>query len=150
VGSVAAVVNGVTGLNTLLGASTVAYGDFNTVIGARAAVSTATTFGGCVIIGALATDTVAGNGTFLIAAAQSAAGGGSDVLALEFGNFLTGNLVLGNSSEGTNRDLNGTNTVKLLNGTKTGNPIGGGYFYVSAGALHWVGSSGTDTVVAPA
>jgi len=29
-------------------------------------------------------------------------------------------------------------------------PVGGGYFYVTGGALHWVGSAGTDTPIAPA
>lgn len=62
-----------------------------------------------------------------------------------------GALILGNSQHGVNEDTQGVNSVKLLNGAVGGaNPIGGGYFYVAAGALHWVGSSGTDTTVAPA
>lgn len=32
----------------------------------------------------------------------------------------------------------------------TDTPLSGGYFYVTSGALHWVGSSGTDTTVAAA
>jgi len=64
------------------------------------------------------------------------------------------NLVLGNSTESTNRDTGGVgsqNIVKLLNGAKgASSPVGGGFFYVSAGALRWVGSSGTDTLIAPA
>jgi serine acetyltransferase len=75
-------------------------------------------------------------------------------LALIYGDFLTGNVVLGNSAAAVNRDFGGagaTNILKLLNGTiGDTNPVGGGYFYISAGALHWVGSAGTDTVVAPA
>lgn len=71
-----------------------------------------------------------------------------------YGNFASGNLVLGTSVQGTNRDFGGTtsaNIVKILNGAVgNANPVGGGYFYVSAGALHWVGSSGTDTTLAPA
>ena len=65
-----------------------------------------------------------------------------------------GNVILGNSASGTNRDFAGsgaTNIVKLLNGTVgNANPIGGGYFYVSAGALHYVGTNGTDTLIAAA
>lgn len=64
-----------------------------------------------------------------------------------------GDIVLGNSAN-TDRDLastGGTNRLKLINGTPGGSaPANGGYFYVVAGALHWVGSGGTDTVVAPA
>lgn len=30
------------------------------------------------------------------------------------------------------------------------NPSGGGIFYSTGGALHWLGSSGTDTIIAPA
>ena len=77
---------------------------------------------------------------------------GSTVRSLFFGNLNSGNLIIGNLS--TNRDLAtiaSTNAVKIQNGTRgAGNPVGGGFFYVSAGALHWVGSSGTDTTVAVA
>ena len=68
-----------------------------------------------------------------------------------YGDMANGNLIAGLSVPGTNRDMRGSNTFKLLNGGKgAGNPVGGGFFYVVAGALHWVGSAGTDTVVAPA
>lgn len=41
--------------------------------------------------------------------------------------------------------------VYLANGSPTGvNPAGGGFFYVVAGVLHWVGSGGSDTTIAPA
>lgn len=74
--------------------------------------------------------------------------------ALAFGDFALGNIVLGKSTPGVNRDTGGvgaTNIVKLLNGSiGATNPVGGGYFYVTAGALHWVGSAGTDTALAPA
>ena len=56
-------------------------------------------------------------------------------------------------SDGTNRDLPGMNIVKIVNGGRDAGltaPVGGGYFYVNAGALHWVGSANTDTVIAPA
>lgn len=73
-------------------------------------------------------------------------------------NMANGNAVIGNSTLASgNRDITlgswtGTNNFKLLNGTSGGatSPSGGGYFYVSAGSLHWVGSSGTDTQLAPA
>lgn len=71
-----------------------------------------------------------------------------------YGNLAAGNILLGNSLPGVNRDFAGAgsaNILKLLNGAKgAANPIGGGYFYILAGALHWVGSAGTDTAVAPA
>lgn len=74
---------------------------------------------------------------------------------LMYGNLATGNLLIGGSSPGVNRDFGAntsTNVLKLLNGTSGAptNPVGGGYFYVLAGALHWVGSSGTDTTIAVA
>lgn len=68
-----------------------------------------------------------------------------------FGDMNNGNLIVGKSTPAVDRDTRGTNTLKLLNGGKgAGNPVGGGFFYVNAGALHWVGSAGTDTVIAPA
>jgi hypothetical protein len=74
--------------------------------------------------------------------------------ALFYGRLDTGSLIIGNSTEAAgNRDLatlGGTNLLKLLNGTVGGTAAGGGYLYVSAGALHWKGSSGTDTTLAPA
>lgn len=42
------------------------------------------------------------------------------------------------------------NVVQIPNGAAgTVAPVGGGYFYVLNGALHWVGPSGTDTQIAP-
>lgn len=64
-----------------------------------------------------------------------------------------GNLVVGNAAV-ADRDLGTiacTNGLKIPNGTRgAGNPANGGFFYALAGALHWVGSGGTDTVIAPA
>lgn len=104
---------------------------------------------GCIILG-----TGAGNSTLASANVSHFAviEDFTDALTLRsafYADMNTGNVILGNSGA-SNRDLNGTNSTKLLNGTKTGNPVGGGYFWVSLGALHWVGSSGTDTVIAPA
>ena len=56
-------------------------------------------------------------------------------------------------SSAANRDLPGMNILKIINGGRDAAltaPVGGGYFYVAAGALHWVGSANTDTVIAPA
>ncbi len=65
-----------------------------------------------------------------------------------------GNLTLGTTVTLAQRDLAtiaAQNAVKLYNGARgAGNPVNGGFFYVAAGALHWVGSAGTDSVVAPA
>jgi hypothetical protein len=67
--------------------------------------------------------------------------------------FTTGNTVLGRAPDfpieiGV---VGSTNAIMLIDGTRgAGNPVGGGFFYSLAGALHWVGSAGTDTVVAPA
>lgn len=143
------------GCNTLLGVTTSSKGDLNTLLGFKA---TTTTVGvGCsVVIGANATTAI--TNAFLVGCSTTLGGGnGNTASNLMFGSFLTGNILFGTSVAGTNQDFGGTgtsalNVVKLLNGAKStgGNPVGGGYFYVSAGALHWVGSSGTDTVVAVA
>jgi hypothetical protein len=70
----------------------------------------------------------------------------------QIGNLSPTGLIIGDSSHALgNEDIQGRNTVKIVNGiVGSVNPIGGGYFYVSDGALHWVGSSGTDTVLAGA
>jgi hypothetical protein len=143
--------------NTVIGGGNDWGGSGNVILGAGAKAPNLpgdTTYG-CVIIGNGAGNSISGsvtlNHVFLIEAQQGASGGGATPLALLYGSFATGNLILGQSVDGTNRDLEGTNTVKLLNGTIGGaDPVGGGYFYVTAGALHWVGSSGTDTAIAPA
>jgi hypothetical protein len=69
-----------------------------------------------------------------------------------YGDMNAGNLIVGNTTQGTNRDFGGvpgTNMLKLINGTAaTGATIiGGGYFYVLAGDLHWVDSAGLDTTL---
>lgn len=43
-----------------------------------------------------------------------------------------------------------TGQLFLANSAVAGTLAGGGYFYVTAGALHWKGSGGTDTPLAPA
>lgn len=70
---------------------------------------------------------------------------------LLYGDMAAGNLIVGKSTPGVDRDMPGTNILKLLAGTNTGAPVGGGYFYC-AGAnndLHWVNSAGVDTQLTP-
>lgn len=145
-----------TGLNVVLGANTSYQGGLNVVLGFGAkstnAPSTATLGNVCIGANAGSTLTSTASNQLVIEASTTLGGGsGNTPSALVYGSFVSGNLIFGASVQGTNRDLQGTNTVKLVNGTiGASNPIGGGYFYVAAGALHWVGSSGTDTPVAPA
>lgn len=49
-------------------------------------------------------------------------------------------------------EYDGTLTIadKLSGAAVTGTPTGGGLLYSNGGALHWLGSGGTDTVIAPA
>jgi hypothetical protein len=127
--------------------------DNNTILGASAPNN------GTSIVAPGSRNIIIGDG-----AGGSIVAGGNDNFALEtfvggtrramfFGNLDSGNIVIGNSTI-AQRDLGtigGTNQVKLINGTRgAGNPTNGGFFYVLAGALRWVGSAGTDTVIAPA
>lgn len=67
-----------------------------------------------------------------------------------YGNMANGNLLVGLSTPAVDRDLPGTNLLKLLNGTLTGAaPVGGGFFYSLAGQLHWVSSGNVDTPLTP-
>lgn len=142
-------------------------------IGAGATIQgdTTTNIGGCIVIGAnAAINGSAAKGAIAIGKGCGGEYGsgfptqscliewfnGSTYQACFFGDMSNGNVVLGNSTSAAgNRDLSAptaaANALKILNGSKAvANPSGGGYFYVSAGALHWVGSSGTDTTVAVA
>jgi hypothetical protein len=123
----------------------------NICIGVGASSPSATAGGRNVVIGDLA-------GKSLVASTINSAlvvelnnNAGTAQKALFFGQFLTGNLIIGNSITGTSQDFGGTtstNILKLLNGTVgNANPVGGGYFYVVAGVLHWVDSSGNDTTL---
>lgn len=104
---------------------------------------------GCIILGSLAgtgADGAAAADTLIVETNYSTR------KALFFGSLASGNLIIGNSVPGTNRDFGGvpgTNMLKLLNGTAASgaNVIGGGYFYVSAGDLHWVDSAGLNTTL---
>lgn len=141
--------------NVLIGKSSVANGDNNTQLGYGT-----TSGGGGAGSNNISIGFSAGINnpvtSSLICAIESYTAGFSIPNAVLYSDMSQGNIILGNSVQGTNRDWRGTtqptNAVKLLNGTVgTGtNPIGGGFLYVSAGALHWKGSGGTDTVIAPA
>jgi hypothetical protein len=124
----------------------------NVVIGTVARVAPTETTGKNVIIGFAAGKSLvaASGGNLLVIETNNS--GGTAQKCLIFGQFAAGNLILGNSITGTSQDFGGspgTNMVKLLNGTAaTGaNITNGGYFYVLAGVLHWVDSSGNDTTL---
>lgn len=117
--------------NQLYGNSIIRGGDTNIIIGNNAG----------------STQTIpAGNGAVFI--------GNDNVGAMLYGVMSSGNLLVGNSvtADRQFRGTPGTNCLKLINGTvgSGANTVNGGYFYVSAGALHYVGSAGTDTTLAPA
>jgi hypothetical protein len=142
--------------NVVIGAGNSYSGNRNTVIGNLAAVphvAADASFGNVVIGSGAGTTLPVTINTALHVASQT--GSAAPVKGLLYGLFGTGNLVLGNSDPTVDvtllSDGTATNICKLLNGTAGAvNPTGGGYFYVAAGALHWKGSAGTDTVVAPA
>lgn len=126
--------------NVVLGMNATARGSGNVVIG-YAAITAGSSFGDNNII--------LGNG-----AGNGLAAGVSNQLLIEsndgtrraiaYADMATGSLVVGNSVPATDRDLPGTNILKLLNGTATGTPIGGGFFFVTAGQVSWRGSNGRD------
>jgi hypothetical protein len=146
--------------NVCVGTGIIYNGNNNTVIGPNAKAPNPTVGGpgfGNVIIGSYAGTSIPNDADVnnLLLIESNSAVSGDIPAALLYGFFsgagITGSLILGNSVQGVNRDIQGTNTVKLLNGTVgSAPPVGGGYFYVTAGALHWVGSGGTDTAIAPA
>ena len=124
----------------------------NVVIGASALISGGSTNGRNIVIGGGAGTTTPVNLSDLLVIETNV---GGTQRAMFYGNLATGNVVIGNSIDGTNRDLivggAATNIVKLLNGTIGGaNPVGGGYFYVTGGTLHWVDSGGVDSTLSHA
>jgi hypothetical protein len=127
---------------TVIGSNATCVADQTVVIGASAfagGMTAGQTNGVFIGNGCGGNNPVAGSNQLIIE--TSPAGG-----ALIVGNFANGTLVLGNSVGGTNRDQTGTSTIKIVNGVKGGaNPVGGGYFYVTGGFLHWVDSAGVDT-----
>lgn len=124
----------------------------NICIGRGSTPASGQTTGNNVIIGPFAGKSLVGTtvGTLLVIETNNT--GNTAQKCLVFGNFSTGNLILGGSKTGTSQDFGGTpgtNMVKLVNGTAaTGAAItNGGYFYVLAGVLHWADSSGNDTTL---
>lgn len=85
-------------------------------------------------------------GGMLISAQGTPASNGSLRLKSTHGNLSFG-------AEATSPNYGGGAGVFFLENCTTApttTPSGGGLLYSSAGALHWLGSSGTDTVIAPA
>lgn len=123
-----------------------------TVLGA-AAGSSGTPGNNCVLIGAGAGSTAAvGANAFIVETIDAV----PTQRSMFYGDMGTGCLIVGDSNAST-RDIatiGGQNILKLLNGAKGSGsitpPVGGGFFYVDVvTGLHWVGTSGTDTVLAP-
>ncbi len=88
------------------------------------------------------------NWTFLVETYYQSVG----AYTMMYGLMNTGNLSVGNLPA-ADRDfatIGCTNALKLTDGTRgAGNPAGGGFFYVNAGALHWVDAGGNDTLLSP-
>lgn len=131
--------------STCIGANAQVTANSTVVLGASAvsgSMLAAQTGGVFIGTGAGVANPVAGSDQFLLETNIGA------LKALLVGNFGNGTLVLGKSTQGVNRDQQGTNTLKIINGAIGGaNPIGGGYLYVTGGILHWVDSAGVDTQV---
>lgn len=76
---------------------------------------------------------------------------GSGTPITTYGNILLvpgkGNIIV---NSGTPTDGQSVIAIDNASNDPTVTPSTGGIMYVSAGALHWLGSSGTDTVIAPA
>jgi hypothetical protein len=131
----------------------------NVCVGGNIALDTTAGTGGNTIIGVQGGSFTGTNNVFFGYNVPVATSGtedsrfciGSNSNALLFGQIDTGNLQVGKTIGDTGRDFatsGVTNALKLLNGTRgTGNPAGGGFFYVSSGVLHWVDSSGIDTTL---
>jgi len=149
----AAITSGNFAHSVAIGSNVAAGGSYNTFVG-EAINSVNANF--CIIIGRGAdAGTGSTDGQFVLGVLDAGAGQHT----MLYGDMFNGNLIVGNSTQGVNRDFRGTskptNALKLLNQTGIGpgagaSPIGGGFFYVNSGALHWFGSSGTDTLLAPA
>jgi len=63
-----------------------------------------------------------------------------------------GGVIIGHSTQGTNRDIPGFNVLKVLDGTWNGAaPAGGGLIYVTSTdeAIHWVDATGQDAAIGP-
>jgi len=146
--------------NTASGVSALFYnttGYYNTASGASAGFYIADgttpnqTSNYSVLLGANAKPLADGD-TNEIVIGYNAIGNGSNTVTL--GNdSITTTVLKGNIGINTIDQFgSGTGVLGIANATTapTVAPTGGGVLYASAGALHWLGSSGTDTVIAAA
>ena len=161
VNGVNALYNNTTGSNnTASGVSALFYnttGYYNTASGASAGFYIADgttpnqTSNYSVLLGANAKPLADGD-TNEIVIGYNAIGNGSNTVTL--GNdSITTTVLKGNIGINTIDQFgSGTGVLGIANATTapTVAPTGGGVLYASAGALHWLGSSGTDTVIAAA
>lgn len=82
-------------------------------------------------------------------------GSGSAVQDVDLGRPAAGKLAIGGGTNNTPNvflTIGGSaqSVLNLANGAQPATPVGGGYLFVVAGALKYIGSSGTVTPVAPA
>lgn len=138
--------------NTLLGAAISCRGAQNVIIGFEAGLPTsgANNYGNIIIGHDAGQGLVAGTSHQFLIENNDVPGSGDPQRTLLYGLLNLGSLVVGDSRIGTNRDLPGTNILKLINGTQTGTPTGGGFFYCDGtpNALHWKTSTGLDQIFA--
>lgn len=104
------------------------------------------------MIGAASVTMGAANGFVLVFANDSSSTGNIRLRAVSQSPTANhGNLSFG--SEATSPNFGGGTGVFFFENSTTiatTTPTGGGVLYVTGGALHWLGSSGTDTTIAPA
>lgn len=134
--------------NTLLGDTTKAAGglsdgsQFNVMIGCNAGQN----------------EPAANSGNGVLIIEVGGPNQGSDNARLIYGQFPTGSLhaglIFGQSGVNQGNEVipaGSHNTISIPNGVAGGSGANvNGYFYVHLGALHWVGTSGTDTTLASA
>lgn len=137
--------------NVCLGASATVRGSQNVIIGYGAEnASSGTTGVGNIFIGygVGAGSTASASHQFLVETV-GATGSGAVRRGVMYGDMTLGNLIVGLTTPAVDRDMPGTNSLKIINGTATGNPVGGGMFYVTAGELRWRSSAGVDYLLTP-
>jgi len=139
--------------NVLLGANIGGNNILTSCIGIGQAASIPNNSQRCIYLGANAGTTAPAQLTDLLLIETAVGGTKRTAVYAVMGNTGT-NIILGNSTEATDRDTGGAgalNIVKLINGAVgAANPVGGGYLVAVAGALRWIGSAGTNTLLAPA
>lgn len=133
--------------NTLLGAGCILAGRVgNTLLGDQTMNGGNFVWGtsGCTLIGRNAGVAADANSSYKLIIENN---DGVTQRSLIYGEMGNGNLCVGDSRTGVNRDMPGTNVLKLIAGTQSGAPLGGGMFYVTGANndVHWVGSDGVDT-----